>query len=339
MERNGVEVITIKRDPEKGFDFDFDICIPADVREDAGLFLSFSNSFWERQQVLTSQMRAPVMIPYTENIDNLNFDQFEYGALVQENGSIRPYGTIDTGLIEQYKKAIEEAYRILKEKEVIRKDKEEKVDVEGYSYHGVRAQRFAMLMPEKIRSVFVGGAYSSIPLPVENFDGMDLEYPIGFKNVEKIVGEENTDRVLADYKDVVQVVYATEQELKYDGSFSINGNRMRDTEGNRTSYLEPTVSQHDISPDVVDIVIAQIKLWGKDINDRANGAIELIRQNGCALRKTKIYEGVDHRWSVESKKLDSLIDMVKAVESMDRASSKGEFNPHETEIEGFVGGV
>lgn len=346
MEKDGYIKITIPKDVKKGFAFDFDIYIPNDVRENSNLMLNFDYyKFGPRGEAFLSQIQAPVMVPNIqngigENGEEINFDQFEPSALLDENGNKRIYGeNINLSLVEQYKRAIDEAYRILKEREVIKQDAPEKVDVEGYSYHGVRAQRFAMLAPEKIRSVFVGGAHSSIPLPIESLDGIDLDYPIGFKGVDKILGEESTDRVLDDYKKVVQVLYATEQELKYDGSFSRDGKRVRDKSGNRLDYSSVTVSQHDISPDVLDVALAQIKLWGNDINDRANAAIDIVKQNGCALRKTKIYEGIDHHWSDVSRRLDSLTDIATALRSMDDAMENGEFNPYEVKIEGFDGGV
>ena len=46
------------------------------------------------------------------------------------------------------------------------------------------AQRFAMLHPEVIDTLCVGGASGSIPVPIMEFD-----YPIGIKNFETITGK------------------------------------------------------------------------------------------------------------------------------------------------------
>ena len=299
IKEEGFRIVRIKRNPEKGFDFDFEIIIPTVIREDANLLMSFYNGFSEREKYLLELLKAPIMIPYTnknqedDKGNRFNFDQFDLDALVDENGNERVFrnGT-NLSIIRQYRNAISEAYRVLKEEKVIKEDKEEKVDVEGYSYHGTRAQRFGMLLPEKIRSVFVGGAYSSIPIPLETLNGKSLNYPTGFKGLEKALGEETTDRVLKDYKDILQIIYVTENELKYDGSFTIDGKRMRDSSsGERLDYSGITVSQHDISPDVLNVVMNQIDLFGTDINDRANGVLDIIRNQGCNLAKTKIYEG------------------------------------------------
>ena len=133
----------------------------------------------------------------------LNFDEFDKNALIGNDGKPRGYSGVNVPFIEQYKRMISKAYEELKKRNILRQDTEEKIDLEGYSHQGVRAQRFAMLAPEKIRSVFIGGAYSSNPIPLEELDGEDLDYPIGFKGVDKIIGEDGTDRVLSDYKNVV----------------------------------------------------------------------------------------------------------------------------------------
>ena len=347
IKEEGLRIVRIKRNPEKGFDFDFEIIIPTVIREDANLLMSFCNGFSEREKYLLELLKAPIMIPYTnknqedDKGNRFNFDQFDLDALVDENGNERVFrnGT-NLSIIKQYRNAISEAYRVLKEEKVIKEDKEEKVDVEGYSYHGTRAQRFGMLLPEKIRSVFVGGAYSSIPIPLETLNGKSLNYPTGFKGLEKALGEETTDRVLKDYKDILQIIYVTENELKYDGSFTIDGKRMRDSSsGERLDYSGITVSQHDISPDVLNVVMNQIDLFGTDINDRANGVLDIIRNQGCNLAKTKIYEGVDHHWSEPSKRILSLLDMTDAIISMDAAQRQGITSLRNINVEGFVGGV
>lgn len=344
MENEGYTKITIPKDAEKGIGFACDIYVPDDVREDSNLFMSFAYEFSERENVLLRMLKSPMMIVHTpnekdENGEELNFDEFDKNALIGNDGKPRGYSGVNVPFIEQYKRMISKAYEELKKRNILRQDTEEKIDLEGYSHQGVRAQRFAMLAPEKIRSVFIGGAYSSNPIPLEELDGEDLDYPIGFKGVDKIIGEDGTDRVLSDYKNVAQIIYVAEQELRYDGSFSRDGERMRDLGGKRTVFSKPTVSQHDISPDVVPVVLYQQKKWGNDINDRAENVMDILRNEGCALRKVKIYEGVDHHWSDPSKRLGSLNDLIRAVMSMDKAAIEGIFNPHETEIEGFDGGV
>ena len=340
-------IIKIPMSKEKGFAFDVEIYVPENVRRDANLLLSFSDNTIDdpRFETLVKNMGVPVMVTKVrDDVDqdgNLvnNYKQFDIGALLDENGNIKGYNGLSLSLPEQYKRAIGEAYRVLKERQVISSEKKEKVDIEGYSYQGVRAQRLAMLIPESVRSVFVGGAISSIPLPVVELDGRKLEYPTGFDGVEKILGTNLVEEVIQRYKDVMQIIYATEHELKYDGNYSRDGIRVRDENGIRTDYSRITVSQHDISPDVVPTVKAQIEMFGEDINDRIAKSREVLETEGCALKKIKIYSGTDHHFSDPSTRLEPMNDLRAALASMDNLERSGELNPHESEILGFSSGA
>lgn len=322
--KDGYYSIKFSRNPKLGFDFDFQIYVPETVREDANILLSFSKEFDGRAEAMLDTLHAPIMITDVKNdIDingnEINFKQFEMSSLVSKDGEKVGYGNSETSIIEQYAKAIEAAYSVLKDRQVIQADKEEKVDVEGYSYHGVRAQRLALLMPENIRSVFCGGAISSMPIPMKQYNGVELTYPTGLSGIENIAGEENMQELIENYQQVVQVVYATEQELKYDGNFTIDGTRIqREVDGAKIDYSQISVSQHDISPDVVDTVVTQVELFGTDINDRIEGARKLIQGSGCEL-KTKIYADTDHHFTDMKGREELLEDLRLAITSMDQA--------------------
>lgn len=109
----------------------------------------------------------------------------------------------------------------------------------------------------------VGGAISSIPLPVKELDGIELLYPTGTAGLEHILGIENLEKWKKDYERLIQIVYATEQELKYDGNFTINGERIERNEDltkAESAYSQISVSQHDISPETFETVRTQILL-------------------------------------------------------------------------------
>ena len=152
-----------------------------------------------------------------------------------------------------------------------------------------------MLIPEYVRSVFVGGAISSIPIVSENGD---LPYPIGFSNISEIVGEEKAKTIVSNYKKVFQNLFVSENELEFDGRFTING---------------IPVSQHDKSPDVIEIVDKQVELFGEDINDRVNSVINLNRENGANIQNYKIYKNTNHH----SPNKDIVRDMVRVIEGLD----------------------
>ena len=325
------------KNPKLGFDFEFDIYIPENTRIDANLLLSFYDKIdRERMEAMLDALQAPIMITSIEDStdehgkETIRYKQFEKSALINEDGSKVGYGTLDTSIIEQYKVAIAEAYKVLKQMQIIKEDKEERIDVEGYSAQGVKAQRLAFLIPECIRSAIIGGAISSIPLPVDEIDGTVLQYPTGTTGLEDIIGKENLEQWKKDYEKLIQIYYATEYELKYDGNYTIEGKRI-ERDKNRTkvesAYSDISVSQHDISPETAETVSTQILLWGTDINERIKHEKETINSNGGNLKKIKIFKGIGHHFLErgEDGAREFLGDFINAITSMDK----------EQEIRGF----
>lgn len=325
--KDGRKHLHFLKNPSLGFDFEFDIYLPENIRENANLLLSFYDKIdFNRLGTMVETIQAPIMITSVENtIDGNNneirYKQFDRNALIKKDGSKVGYGTLDTSIIEQYKVAIAEAYKVLKQMKIIKEDKEEKIDVEGYSAQGVKAQRLAFLIPESVRSSIVGGAISSIPLPVRELNGTELPYPAGTVGLEEILEERDLEKWKKEYVRLTQIVYATEQELKYDGNYTIDGKKIRRNEDltkDESSYSQISVSQHDISPETAEVVPLQVLLWGADINNRISGARETINSNGGNLKRIKIFKGIGHHFLEEESIRELLDDFTNAITSMDK---------------------
>lgn len=336
-DKDGRKHLHFFKNPSLGFDFEFDIYIPENTRIDANLLLSFYDKIdRERMEAMLDALQAPIMITSIEDStdehgkETIRYKQFEKSALINEDGSKVGYGTLDTSIIEQYKVAIAEAYKVLKQMQIIKEGKEERIDVEGYSAQGVKAQRLVFLIPECIRSAIIGGAISSIPLPVDEIDGTVLQYPTGTTGLEDIIGKENLEQWKKDYDKIIQIVYATELELKYDGNYTIEGKRIernQDLTKVESAYSDISVSQHDISPETAETVSTQILLWGTDINERIKHEKETINSNGGNLKKIKIFKDIGHHFLErgEDGAREFLGDFINAITSMDK----------EQEIRGF----
>ena len=329
IDQNGRQHIHFFRNPSMGYDFEFSIHLPENTRIDANILLSLCYTVDSRRmEAMLDTIQAPIMTTRIDNMidehgNTINYRDFSKEALLDDDKKKRGYGTLETSIIEQYKAAIRSAYYALKQMQIISQDKEEKVDVEGYSAHGVKAQRLAFLIPESIRSAIIGGAISSIPLPVKELNGITLEYPTGTSGLEDIIGEDNLERWKRDYEKLIQIEYATEQELKYDGKYTINGERIKrngDLTKDESAYSQISVSQHDISGSVAETVRAQVALWGTDINDRISHAKETVNSNGGKLSKIKIYKGIGHHFLErgEDGARELFGDLADALTSMDR---------------------
>lgn len=326
--KEGKKYIHFYKNPSLGFDFEFDIYLPENIRENANLLLSFYDKInSNRLGAMLKTIEAPIMITSIENEtdekgNEIRYKQFAREALIHEDGSKVSYGTLNTTIIEQYKAAIAVAYKTLKQMQIIESEKEEKIDVEGYSTQGVKAQRLAFLIPESIRSSIVGGAISSIPLPVKELNDTELPYPAGTGELEEILGVENLENWKKEYERLIQIEYATEQELKYDGNFTIDGKRIERNEDRtkvESAYSDISVSQHDISPETAETVSKQILLWGADINERIRHEKEIVNSNGGNLKKIKIFKGIGHHISERREDIlrELTSDFVNAIISMD----------------------
>lgn len=174
-------------------------------------------------------------------------------------------------------------YRIdLQVKQIIEKVKNElrfsigveindKIFLSGYSSSGVFAQRFALIHPEIICGLCVGGASGSIPFPTA-----DLKYPLGVKDFKNL-GLENFD--IDNYKKIIFRYYVgdLEDKRKSNSRFDEDGNfaPMHDM-----SYFDRSVP--------VEIGLELRKLFGKNLLVRSRNEIDLMKKMGFDIEQFTI---------------------------------------------------
>lgn len=145
----------------------------------------------------------------------------------------------------------------------------EKIFLNGYSSSGVFAQRFALLHPEIIDTLCVGGASGSIPISIKN-----LEYPIGIADYFDITGQQFN---LESYKKIKFRYYVGELEEKMKSSkrFDENGEcvAMHDM-----SYLDRSIPS--------SIGKKQRELFGKNLLGRTINEILLMKKMGLDIEQT-----------------------------------------------------
>ncbi len=148
----------------------------------------------------------------------------------------------------------------------------DKIFLHGYSSSGVFAQRFALIHPEIVGRVLIGGASGSIPLPTTDF-----EYPLGIKDFRQLFG---TDFNEDEYRKIQFAYYVGEFEARKAGNFDINGDRI-------TSDMQIPAPMHDMSFRSVstpkEVGIEQRKLLGQTLNERYKNAIEANKRYGIDI--------------------------------------------------------
>lgn len=151
-----------------------------------------------------------------------------------------------------------------------------KIFLNGYSSSGVFAQRFSLLHPEMIDTVCIGGASGSIPVPSD-----DLDYPLGVKDYEELMGKKFD---FEQYKDIKFRYYVGEYETfkKSNCRYDDNGEfaPMHDM-----SYFNRSVP--------VDVGKKQRELFGKDMFERANRTVQVLKSLGLNIEH-HIIKGRDH---------------------------------------------
>lgn len=141
-----------------------------------------------------------------------------------------------------------------------------KIFLNGYSSSGVFAQRFSLLHPEMIDTVCIGGASGSIPVPSD-----DLDYPLGVKDYEELMGKKFD---FEQYKDIKFRYYVGEYETfkKSNCRYDDNGEfaPMHDM-----SYFNRSVP--------IDAGKKQRELFGKDMFERANRTVQVLKSLGLNI--------------------------------------------------------
>lgn len=152
----------------------------------------------------------------------------------------------------------------------------EKIFLNGYSSSGVFAQRFALLHPEIVDTLCVGGASGSIPVPIT-----ELDYPLGITDFSEITGK---DFSFDGYSKIKFRYYvgALEDKRKTSESFDEDGEYapMHDM-----SYFNRSVP--------VDVGMKQRKMFGRNLFERSKRQIFLMKELGMDIEQ-EVFEGRTH---------------------------------------------
>ena len=230
-----------------------------------------------------SRGENPIIIPILPSLSptdpyyqQLSFECFQNGE--------RP----DLDVIE----AITKAKAILKNQYNIKVN--DRIMLNGYSSSGVFAQRFALIHPELIDIACIGGASGSIPIP-----SVELDYPLGIKNYEELFGKKFN---FEEYKKILFYYYVgcLEDEIKY----------RRDENGD-------LVPMHDMSYFArsvpTDVGVAQRKMLGQDMFDRAENIAKIYKKMGISFTHT-VFPNIAHNGE-EAKELSEKYPNAKGIET------------------------
>ncbi|WP_299364080.1 hypothetical protein [Winogradskyella sp.] len=229
-------LMKVNAQPDKGFHYDYLIFLPKNIEKDKKHYLlvetnntgfpTDSSELHERSAKklasghyfignwVSQKMGIPLVVPI--------FPRPQSKALVYTHTLDR-----DAILIQdvKYKRLDLQLMRIIEHaKDVLRQRDysiHEKIFMNGFSASGSFINRFAFLHPEIIKALATGGLNGILMLPQEQLAGKELNYPLGIKDFEAIMG---TPFDFDAYKDISQFIYMgtkdTNDAVKYDDAYN-----------------------------------------------------------------------------------------------------------------------
>lgn len=210
----------------------------------------------------------PVLIPIVPSVKNGIPYYQQLSKECFSIPSVHPFYRIDLQVLN----IINEVKQNLSDKINLR----DKIFLNGYSSSGVFAQRFALLHPEIVDTLCIGGASGSIPVPI-----LELGYPLGIADYYEITGKQFDLEVYSQIK-FRYYIGQFEDKRKTSERYDESGNfaPMHDM-----SYFDRSVP--------TPIGRKQRAMFGTNLLERSNKQITLMKEMGMDIEQ-QIFEGRTH---------------------------------------------
>lgn len=189
-------VYYVYSDKTEGFNFGYLLFIPGDVENQSrlivevdtieassyGVTIKSALDTMDRINKTIKKTKYAIIIPIIpcKSDQEKPYQQLSKECFSKETG--HKYYRVDIQLI----KMIADAKKRINQ--LTGKELQKKIFLKGYSTSGVFAQRFALLHPELIDSLCVGGAINFTPIPLSEINDQQLCYPVGVSDIEAISG-------------------------------------------------------------------------------------------------------------------------------------------------------
>ena len=219
IERNNTHtVFFILPDDSKEFNCPYILAVPHDYEENTPIILE-SNNQEETMRIVSSAKEQTLDFLFATLVNSKNNNPILIPLLPSMQQRIPYYQQLSIECFDESEKSkfykideqvvsmIDDAKRIVTG--LTGKTVNSKVFLNGYSSSGVFAQRFALLHPELVSHACIGGAIGSMPLPIDEYSGCALGYPLGTADYEKLTGRKFD---LEAYKSIKFTYYVAEGE-------------------------------------------------------------------------------------------------------------------------------
>lgn len=294
-----MEVITTTNDynifmiepNNQGFSFPYILCIPKKLGESNSLFVETNNE--ENSENLLnsakytvsnilklmngSKNKSPILVPI---LPTNGINGRPYFQQLSKECFDKKLSNDKQKIDEQLVHAIDDAKdKFLK---ITGKRLDDKIFMHGYSASGVFAQRFALAHPETVGELCVGGAIGSIPMPLKEYNGVKLEYPVGIDDYKELFGKEfNFD----EYKKIKFRYYVAELEDK----------RLSETRFTEDGDFAPMHDMSYMDRSIPNEVGKNLRtVFGNNMFERCRNQLSTYKNMGFNVSAHAPYKGVMH---------------------------------------------
>jgi hypothetical protein len=202
--QQGGELILIEKLPEKGFNYPYYLFIPDNIADDKELtliiepnnsgFLSddLDKHLEKAQRIATldfyagnyvaRNLQLPLLVPVfprSESQRHTYTHSLDRDVMLEKDTDLERLDLQLLAMIEDARERLMEmGYEI-----------DEQFFITGFSASGTFANRFTALHPEKVKAVAAGGINGLLFLPLEEIDGIKLNYPVGTSDFKELFGK------------------------------------------------------------------------------------------------------------------------------------------------------
>ena len=227
-------LLKFKARPDLGFNFEYFIYLPKELKSPASTYLlvessnTGTNDLIEHHEkgaaeaaskssvgnYVSRKLKIPLLVPVFPR-SATNWAYYTH-ALDRETILSKEFGIerLDLQLLAM----IEDAKKHLAKQNFYLKDK---FFITGFSASGTFANRFSILHPEKIQATASGGINAIAILPVAKLNGQPLNYPLGTADIKKITGKRVN---LKAFKKLPKLLYMgamdTNDAVEFDDAYS-----------------------------------------------------------------------------------------------------------------------
>jgi len=212
-------------DPAKGFNWPYYLYFQEQVSNPGVLIVEPNNTLWHddlsvheqraRENIKTSiqnladPLHSPLLMPVFPRYSDLYTHALDRATLLTTKPGLE---RIDLQLLAM----VDDARQRLADRGM---NVEEKVWLRGFSASGMFVGRFSMLHPQRIKAVSAGaGGYGPI-VPVANWEGESLPYPIGISDLKSLTG---TGFDVAAFRQVPFLAYVGDEDTNTTPWFNAN---------------------------------------------------------------------------------------------------------------------